>query len=542
MTPKNISLNHSLAKAQFGTAVDRIDRTHIWHLQIMAIPSDHWDICLAVLQKISDDPSLIDDHDRCKSLIAKIYRHGRKGLRRSSHQERHAADRKLKTATAMVRHQKRYSVPRLMSDVPAQEPNLAAIRALTADTAANAQSRESFGYNEVSLPPDLAAAHLHRPIPCYVCKQRYTELHFFYHLLCPGCAEMNFKKRQQRTDLCGRSALLTGGRIKIGYQLGLRLLRDGARVILTTRFPADCAARYGAESDFLQWCDRLEIHALDLRSIPAVEAFAHQLLQAESSLDIVINNAAQTIKRPLAFYQHVLDLEEQTFNQLSLQARQLISNDPRAPANAQLARTELMEARFRSGAFDANQLPEVINAFFPPRHLDADGQQVDLRPTNSWLQKLGAVSTIEMLEVQLVNTIAPFIFNSKLKPLLMNSAFARRFIVNVSAMEGQFSRETKTSNHPHTNMAQAALNMMTRTAAADYAKDGIYMNSVDTGWITNENPVPVKAKIEETQDTYTPLDTIDGMARVYDPIARGVNEAQAPLFGCFLKDYAPYPW
>jgi NAD(P)-dependent dehydrogenase (short-subunit alcohol dehydrogenase family) len=510
----------------------------------MAIPSDHWDICLTVLQKIADDPSLIDDHDRCKSLIAKIYRKGRKGLRRLGLKIRHAADQKLKSATAIVKHQKRHSLPRLMSDDPAQALNLAAIRAMTADDLAYASSSDPVRSNEASLPPDLAqaVAHLHRPIPCYVCKQLFSRLHFFYHLLCPGCAEMNFKKRQQRTDLSGRSVLLTGGRVKIGYQLGLRLLRDGARVILTTRFPADCAARYGAESDFLQWYERLEIHALDLRNVPAVEAFAHQLLKTESSLDIVINNAAQTIKRPLAFYQHVLDSEQQTFNQLSPQARLLIRNDRFAAANARLARTELMEARFRGGEFDANQLPEVINAFFPPRHLDADGQQVDLRPTNSWLQKLGTVSTIEMLEVQLVNAIAPFIFSSKLKPLLMNSAFARRFIVNVSAMEGQFSREAKTSKHPHTNMAKAALNMMTRTASADYANDGIYMNSVDTGWITNENPAPVIAKIAAIQKAYTPLDAIDGMARVYDVIARGINEVQSPLSGCFLKDYAPYPW
>ena len=505
----------------------------------MAISSDHWDICLAVLQKISDDPSLIDKHDRSKSLIAKIYRHGRKGLRRSSLQQRDAADQKLKNATAMVKHQKRYSVPQLMS-----EPDQLAIRALTADSVAGSSGSAAVGSNHDSLPPDVAAAavQLHRPISCYVCKQLYTQLHFFYHLLCPVCAEMNFKKRQQRADLSGRTALLTGARTKIGFQLGLRLLRDGARVILTTRFPAECATRYATQSDFLKWCDRLEIHALDLRSIPAVESFAHYLLQTESSLDIVINNAAQTIKRPLAFYQHLLDLENQTFNQLSPQARQMIRNDQHAPTHAQLRHAELMEARFRRGTFDAYQLPEAINAFFPPRHLDADGQQVDLRPTNSWVQKLDAVSTIEMLEVQLVNTIAPFIFNSKLKPLLMNSAFARRFVVNVSAMEGQFSRETKTSNHPHTNMAKAALNMMTRTAAADYAKDGIYMNSVDTGWITNENPMPVKARIEEIQNAYTPLDTVDGMARVYDPIARGLNETQAPQFGCFLKDYAPYPW
>lgn len=481
-------------------------------MQIMAIPPDHWDTCLAVLQQIADDPALINDHDRCKSLIAKIYRHGRKGARKIPHQQRQDSDRALKNSTEMVRIQKRYSMP-LAGDITTLGQEL----------------------NPSALPVELATpTQLHRPVPCYICKQHFHSLHFFYHLLCPSCAKQNFQKRHQTADLSGRLALLTGGRIKIGYQLGLRLLRDGARVILTTRFPSECAARYGAESDFLQWCDRLQIHALDLRNIPSVETFVHHLLQTEASLDIVINNAAQTIKRPQAFYQHVLDLEEQTLDQLSPQARRTIRS------NASLTAAALMEARFDTP--ESKQLPEAINAFFPPRQLDADGQQVDLRPSNSWVQKLDAVSTIEMLEVQLVNATAPFIFNSKLKPLLMNSSFARRFIVNVSAMEGQFSRESKTSNHPHTNMAKAALNMMTRTAAADYAKDGIYMNSVDTGWITNENPMPTKARIEAIQNAYTPLDAIDGMARVYDPIARGINEPQAPQFGFFLKDYAPHPW
>lgn len=54
-----------------------------------------------------------------------------------------------------------------------------------------------------------------------------------------------------------------------------------------------------------------------------------------------------------------------------------------------------------------------------------------------------------------------------------------RFIINVSAMEGKFNR-SKTPNHPQTNMAKAALNMMTRTSAQDYAEDLIFMNCADT--------------------------------------------------------------
>jgi NAD(P)-dependent dehydrogenase (short-subunit alcohol dehydrogenase family) len=144
--------------------------------------------------------------------------------------------------------------------------------------------------------------------------------------------------------------------------------------------------------------------------------------------------------------------------------------------------------------------------------------------------------------VQLVNAVAPFLLNSQLKPLLLRSPFERRFIINVSAMEGQFGRASKTEFHPHTNMAKAALNMMTRTAAADYARDGIYMNSVDTGWITDENPLDRKLHAQQARGFYTPLDAIDGMARLYDPIVQGLADPAEPLHGHFLKDFVPHPW
>jgi NAD(P)-dependent dehydrogenase (short-subunit alcohol dehydrogenase family) len=146
-----------------------------------------------------------------------------------------------------------------------------------------------------------------------------------------------------------------------------------------------------------------------------------------------------------------------------------------------------------------------------------------------------------MLEVQLVNSVAPFLLNSRLKPLLIRSPFTRRFIVNVSAVEGQFARH-KTVFHPHTNMAKAALNMMTRTAADDYARDGIYMNSVDTGWVTDENPTPRRIRNQDELGFFAPLDIIDGMARIYHPIAEGIDDKKEPLFGLFLKDYKACPW
>ena len=114
---------------------------------------------------------------------------------------------------------------------------------------------------------------------CYVCKQPYRELHHFYDQLCPPCAEFNFAKRSETADLEGRVAVLTGGRVKIGYQAGIKLLRAGAHadrddaVSRATRPPAT-----RSEPDFDDWGDRLEIYGLDLRHTPSVEAFCHHLL------------------------------------------------------------------------------------------------------------------------------------------------------------------------------------------------------------------------------------------------------------------------
>ena len=115
----------------------------------------------------------------------------------------------------------------------------------------------------------------------------------------------------------------------------------------------------------------------------------------------------------------------------------------------------------------------------------------------------------------------------------------RKYVVNVSAMEGVFSRGYKGAGHPHTNMAKAALNMLTRTSAAELLADRILMTSVDTGWITDERPHPTKLRLAE-EGFHAPLDLVDGAARVYDPIVRG--ERGEDLSGVFLKDYQPSGW
>ena len=413
------------------------------------------------------------------------------------------------------------------------------------------EQSEDFKYKEKEL---------NSPRNCYICKAEYTKLHFFYDSMCSVCADLNYKKRFQTASLHGKAAIITGARVKIGYQAALMMLTAGAKVIVTTRFPIDAALRFSKEKDFHVWKDRLQIYGLDLRHTPSIELFVKHIEQTNNRLDILINNAAQTVRRPPGFYAHLLKNETKDYDELPHNMQNILRNYrdclnqigvtsvKELPDNSSSLPTtekkQILGVGLRSSAA-LSQIPNAhelsIEKVFPKDKLDVDLQQVDLRDTNSWRLKLGEIETVEMIEIQLVNAIAPFVLCNKLAGMMKKDYTGQKHMVNVTAMEGKFLRFKTNGRHPHTNMAKAALNMLTHTCASDFAKYGIFINAVDTGWVTDEDPAVLAKLKQDKHDFQPPLDIVDGAARICDPFFNGIL-TEKHWCGKFLKDYFPIDW
>ncbi|WP_240181624.1 SDR family NAD(P)-dependent oxidoreductase [Nocardioides sp. 616] len=443
-----------------------------------------------------------------------------------------------------------------------REAELAHDRAITEQTATGSAMRiddETAGIPLVSNAPGAFAGTLINPRGCYICKNDYTLVDAFYHWLCPTCAAFSHAKRDQRTDLTGKRALLTGGRAKIGMYIALRLLRDGAHTTITTRFPKDAVRRFAAMEDSADWLHRLKVVGIDLRDPAQVISLADDVAAA-GPLDILINNACQTVRRSPGAYSQLIEMEDAPLP-AGLALPEMLTFDgiseahPAAIAGAlsgdAVPRHEGESAEVAHAAHTAASISALalkagsasLEAHRTGTAVDAGGLLPDMQVNNSWTQVVDEVDPLELLEVQLCNSIAPFLLVSRLRPAMRAAVQAgarRAYVVNVSAMEGQFSRRYKGAGHPHTNMAKAALNMMTRTSSEEmFTTDRILMTAVDTGWITDERPHEDKLRIAE-EGWHAPLDLVDGAARVYDPIVLG--EQGEDLYGCFVKDFRPSPW
>ncbi len=459
----------------------------------------------------------------------------------------------LRRASAKI-----YKAHKIQRRVKAREAISSADQAVLEATATGSPQRiddETAGIPLVSNARGATAGEYLKPRPCYICKQDYTTVDAFYHQLCPDCAAMSHAKRDARTDLTGRRALLTGGRAKIGMYIALRLLRDGAHLTITTRFPHDAVQRFSACEDSADWLHRLKVVGIDLRDPAQVVSLATSVASA-GHLDILINNAAQTVRRSPGAYSALAAGEAERLDPKLLESGvELLTFDRISDAHPSALAAPLaqvsphLESPGHPGAelspAELTRMSLFAGSASLERHrdgtaIDAGGLLPDVTHINSWTQVVGEVDALELLEVQLCNQTAPFILLNMLRPALSASPARRTYVVNVSAMEGVFGRGYKGPGHPHTNMAKAALNMMVRTSAGElFDNHGILMTAVDTGWITDERPHHTKIRLAQ-EGFHAPLDLVDGAARVYDPIVRG--EAGEDVYGVFLKDYRPHPW
>lgn len=357
---------------------------------------------------------------------------------------------------------------------------------------------------------------------CYICKVKLwkDDMRHNIHIdMCWLCGNINHSKRDFVRNLLGKVAIVTGGRIKIGFETAIRLLRNGCTVVVTSRFVDDCLERYTKDPDYEKFKDRLFIYQLNMLDGTSLNTFVNYIFKTFSRVDFLINNAAQTIKRPKEFFQHLLDKIDNTNNDGN---QKLIVHRNESELKLLDEHNDLLIG------YNKNEISEI----FPKGELDMFDQQIDLRTNNSWMLEAEEVNLRELAEVYIINSIAPYILSTKLKPVMGNSEdqkAAYSWIINVTSMEGVFNWDFKPSRHPHTNMAKAALNMFTRTCGQHFIKMNIVMVCVDTGWNNSQQP--------NSYEFQTPVDCVDGAARILDPIYRELKH-----YGILYKDFEPHVW
>ena len=359
--------------------------------------------------------------------------------------------------------------------------------------------------------------------------------------------------------------MVTGGRIKIGYYIATKLLSYGCKVVTTSRFPKDTLLKYKNNPDYELWKNNLIIYPIDFRIFESTVKFINFLKENFTHIDILINNAAQTLRRTTAYYKYLLPIETKELNPEDENI--IIKNDYISLKNQLNEENNLNNkeeiSKSKSLISLDNNLNKELKEILPLSVIASqikimeekdqpqimlmgnDGQPYDFSAgKSSWSFEFDEIPLQEFTEVQIINAWTPYYLCAKLKPLLMKSPFNDRYIVNVTSPEGNFIK--KRSFHVHTNMAKAALNMFTHTCGKYLKKDGIYMTCVDTGWITYMKEMK-NILDEETnshfENSYTnvPLDELDGAMRVLHPIIEGIKNKNY-LFGILLRNYTKSNW
>ena len=399
---------------------------------------------------------------------------------------------------------------------------------------------------------------------CYICKNKFSpeNIHKFYGNLCTKCGEHNYSYRTLKLDLSGRIAIVTGGRVKIGYYISTKLLSYGCKVIITTRFPKDSLFKYQKDPDYEKWKNNLIIYPIDFRIFESTIKFINYIKENFTHIDILINNAAQTLRRSSSYYKYLLPIELKEVDEES--SKKIIKEDYRLNQNSNLKILDNKQESLNSlisyekqKSLDFQEiLPlsvitsqiKIMEEKFQPTvtMMGSDDQPYDFTGgKNSWNFEFDEIPFQEFTEVQIINAWTPYYLCAKLKPLMEKSPFPDKYIVNVTAAEGIFNHYKRTT-HVHTNMAKAALNMFTRTCGKYLKNIGIYMTCVDTGWVSYMDEMNKLVDENEKENfgnefTNVPLDELDGAMRVLHPIIEGIQNKNY-LYGILLKDYAKSVW